>query len=191
MRRAEQDRRADAMKCIETERLRLRDLRETDFPAYAAMCADPEVMKYLGGTLSAEDAWRQLAMLVGHWALRGFGMWAVETREGELAGRVGLHFPHGWPDRELGWALVRTHWGRGYALEAATAARDYAFATSGGRAWSATCTPRTRGRFVWRNASVRGRLVPWTFAAIACWCSPIRRITVVPANVVWPYRVSF
>ena len=113
---------------IETERLRLRDLREIDFAAYAAMCADPEVMRYLGsGPLSAEDAWRQLAMFAGHWVLRGFGMWAAETRDGELVGRVGLHFPHGWPERELGWALAREHWGRGYALEAATAARDYAF----------------------------------------------------------------
>jgi len=113
---------------IETERLRLRDLRATDFAAYAAMCADPEVMKYLGsGPLSAEDAWRQLAMFLGHWSLRGFGMWAVETREGEFVGRVGLHFPHGWPDRELGWALAREHWGRGYAFEAAVAARNHAF----------------------------------------------------------------
>jgi ribosomal-protein-alanine N-acetyltransferase len=113
---------------IETERLRLRELRETDFPAYAAMCADPEVMKYLGGgPLPAEDAWRQLAMFAGHWALRGFGMWAVETREGEFVGRIGLHFPHGWPDRELGWAIARAHWGRGYAFEAAAAARDHAF----------------------------------------------------------------
>jgi RimJ/RimL family protein N-acetyltransferase len=42
-------------------------------------------------------------------------------------GRVGLHFPHGWPDRELGWALARKHWGRGYAFEAAVAARNHAF----------------------------------------------------------------
>jgi len=77
--------------------------------------------------LSAEEAWRQLAMFLGHWTLRGFGMWAVETRDGGFMGRVGLHFPAGWPDRELGWAVAREHWGRGYALEAAKAARDYAF----------------------------------------------------------------
>jgi RimJ/RimL family protein N-acetyltransferase len=113
---------------IETERLLLRDLRASDSAAYAAMCADPEVMKYLGsGPLSSEDAWRQLAMFAGHWVLRGFGMWAVETRDGEFVGRVGLHFPHGWPEREIGWALARPHWGRGYAFEAAVAARSYAF----------------------------------------------------------------
>lgn len=113
---------------IETERLRLRDLREDDAAAYVQMCADAEVMRYLGGgPLSAADAWRQLAMFVGHWTLRGYGMWAVETREGEFIGRVGLHYPLGWPDRELGWALARAYWGQGYAVEAAGAARDYAF----------------------------------------------------------------
>jgi RimJ/RimL family protein N-acetyltransferase len=113
---------------IETKRLLLRELREDDAPAYAQMCADPEVMRYVGGELlSADDAWRQLAMLVGHWTLRGFGMWAVEDRAGDFVGRVGLHFPLGWPERELGWALARKHWGQGYALEAAAAVRDHAF----------------------------------------------------------------
>lgn len=113
---------------IETQRLRLRELREADAAAYVQMCADPEVMRYVSGDpLSADDAWRQLAMLVGHWTLRGFGMWAVETRDGEFVGRVGLHFPLGWPEREIGWALARPCWGRGYAFEAAAAARDHAF----------------------------------------------------------------
>lgn len=113
---------------IETQRLRLRELREDDAEAYVRMCADPEVMRYVSGDpLSADDAWRQLAMLVGHWTLRGFGMWAVETREGEFVGRVGLHFPLGWPEREIGWALARPCWGHGYAFEAAAAARDHAF----------------------------------------------------------------
>jgi RimJ/RimL family protein N-acetyltransferase len=113
---------------IETQRLRLRELREDDAAAYVRMCADPEVMRYVSGSpLAADDAWRQLAMLVGHWTLRGFGMWAVETRDGEFVGRVGLHFPLGWPEREIGWALARPCWGRGYAFEAAQAARDHAF----------------------------------------------------------------
>ncbi len=87
-------------------------------------------MRYVGdrGVLSREDAWRQLAMLVGHWKLRGFGMWAVEEREtGAFVGRVGLHYPEGWPDREIAWALARSFWGRGYAAEAARAALAEAF----------------------------------------------------------------
>jgi RimJ/RimL family protein N-acetyltransferase len=73
------------------------------------MCADPEVMRYVGehGVMNREDAWRQLAMFAGHWQLRGFGMWAVEELgTGAFVGRVGLHYPEGWPDREVAWALA-------------------------------------------------------------------------------------
>jgi len=116
---------------LETERLRLRPFQPNDFDAYATMCGDAEVMRYLsptGEVLSREDAWRQMAMLVGHWQLRGFGMWAVEERaSGRFVGRVGLHYPEGWPDRELGWTLSREFWGRGLATEGARAAAEHAF----------------------------------------------------------------
>lgn len=118
------------MLTLETERLLLRPFRDTDTEAYAAMCADPEVMRYVGerGVLTHDDAWRQMAMLVGHWQLRGFGMWAVEERTTTtFIGRVGLHFPDGWPDKEVAWALARPYWGRGLALEAARAALTHAF----------------------------------------------------------------
>jgi RimJ/RimL family protein N-acetyltransferase len=87
-------------------------------------------MRYVGerGVLSRDDAWRQMAMLVGHWLLRGFGMWAIEERaSGAFVGRVGLHYPEGWPDREVAWALARGFWGRGYAFEAARIALSEAF----------------------------------------------------------------
>ncbi len=87
-------------------------------------------MRYIGdgGPLSFDDAWRQLAMLIGHWELRGFGMWAVEEKAtGSFVGRVGLHYPAGWPEPEIGWVLARRAWGRGYAHEAATAALGVAF----------------------------------------------------------------
>lgn len=119
---------------LDTPRLRLRQFMEADFNDYAALCADAEVMRYVGdrGPLSREDAWRQFAMLVGHWALRGYGMWAVEELpSGAFVGRVGLHYPEGWPERELAWALARAYWGRGYAFEAATAALGVAFDTLG------------------------------------------------------------
>jgi RimJ/RimL family protein N-acetyltransferase len=121
---------------LETARLRLRDFRATDLDQYAALCADPEVMRYVGdrSVLSREDAWRQMAMLAGHWHLRGFGMWVVEERTtGAFVGRVGLHYPEGWPDREVAWALARPFWGRGYATEAARAALGEAF---GRLAWA-------------------------------------------------------
>jgi RimJ/RimL family protein N-acetyltransferase len=116
---------------LQTERLVLRPFRASDIDAYAALCADPEVMKFLsasGNPISRADAWRQMAMYLGHWALRGFGTWAVEERQsGDFVGRVGLHYPEGWPDRELGWTIARRFWGRGYAGEAARAAIDHAF----------------------------------------------------------------
>ena len=120
------------MVTLETERLVLRPFRQTDLEAYAAMCADPEVMRYLGdrAVLNREDAWRQLAMLVGHWSLRGFGNWAVEERaSGQLLGRAGLHYPEGWPEPELNWALDRPYWGQGFAFEAAKAVLAHAFNT--------------------------------------------------------------
>ncbi len=71
-------------------------------------------------------------MFVGHWQLRGFGIWAVEERaSGSLMGRVGLYFPEGWPDRELAWTFARPYWGRGFALEAARAALAHAFGPLG------------------------------------------------------------
>lgn len=115
---------------IQTPRLLLRSFCDTDIEPYAAMCGDPEVMRYLGdrAILSREDAWRQIAMLVGHWSLRGFGSWAVEERAtGNFLGRVGLHYPEGWPDREVNWALARQYWGKSFGFEAAQAALAHAF----------------------------------------------------------------
>lgn len=120
---------------LETEHLILRPFRDADTDAYAAMGADPEVMEFLsadGGLLSRADAWRQMSMFLGHWALRGFGTWAVEEKaSGEFVGRIGLHYPEGWPDRELGWTIARKFWGKGYATEGARASMDHAFVALG------------------------------------------------------------
>jgi RimJ/RimL family protein N-acetyltransferase len=115
---------------LDTDRLRLRAFRNADHAAYAAICADPEVMKYIGTgvTLSAPDAWRSMAGILGHWRLLGYGMFAVEVKAtGELAGRVGFLDPPGWPGFELGWLLGRAHWRKGYATEAARACLAHAF----------------------------------------------------------------
>lgn len=119
---------------LTTERLLLRGLEERDFEAYAAMMADPEVTRFLGdgSPLSRFDAWRQMAMFAGHWVLRGFGIWAVEERAtGAFVGRIGCFEPDGWPGFEIGYALARHAWGRGYAREAAAASLAYARETLG------------------------------------------------------------
>ena len=118
---------------LETERLVLRMFRESDTDAYAEMVGDPEVMRFLGGQpVPRAEAWRNMAMVLGHWQLRGYGMWAVEEKAGgEMVGRVGCWNPEGWPGVEVGWTLRRRFWGRGYATEAARASLGYAFTTLG------------------------------------------------------------
>jgi len=118
---------------IETERLVLRPWRAGDFDAYAALSADAEVMRHLGlppgfgKPQTRAEAWRSLAGVIGHWALRGYGLWAVEERGScALAGRVGVLNPEGWPAMEIAWTLARPFWGKGYATEAARAARAWA-----------------------------------------------------------------
>lgn len=115
---------------LETQRLILRGWGEKDLDAYAEMCGDPEVMRYIGTgkPLSRWESWRNMAMILGHWQLRGYGMWAVEERQsGEMIGRIGCWQPEGWPGFEIGWTLRRAYWGHGFATEGARAAMDYAF----------------------------------------------------------------
>ena len=120
-----------AIPTIETQRLILRGWNEDDLDAYAEMMADPQVMRFLGGPQARADAWRGMASMIGHWALRGFGLWAVERKEdGALMGRVGVQYPEGWPSTEIAWTLGRPYWGRGYATEAAKASLDFGFKTT-------------------------------------------------------------
>ena len=114
---------------LETERLYLRLWQADDFEQYARICADPQVMQYLGGkTYSRLEAWRHFAYLVGHWHLRGYGHWAVEEKaSGNLIGRLGLQNPEGWPGFEIGWTLAQESWGKGYATEGAQRVLMYAF----------------------------------------------------------------
>ncbi|MGH7617366.1 MAG: GNAT family N-acetyltransferase [Gemmatimonadaceae bacterium] len=117
---------------LTTARLMLRPFDPADAAGFAALNADPDVAQFISvdaQPISADDSWRQLAMFIGHWHLRGFGMWAVAEldRPHVLIGRIGAHQPQGWPDIEIGWALSRPHWGRGYATEGASAAMRYAF----------------------------------------------------------------
>jgi RimJ/RimL family protein N-acetyltransferase len=108
------------MLALETDRLTLWMLRESDIDAYAETCGDPEVMRHIGDgqPLSRPMAWRNLAMMVGHWSLRGYGLWAAEERAtGTLVGRLRFENPEGWAGFELGWTLRRAFWGKGYATE--------------------------------------------------------------------------
>ncbi|MEJ2603072.1 MAG: GNAT family N-acetyltransferase [Gammaproteobacteria bacterium] len=116
------------MVVLETERLRLRLPRESDLDPLAAMHADEDTMRYMGGTKDREQTWRSIAMVLGHWQMRGYGMFAVESRaDGTFLGRVGFLYPEGWPGFEIGWLIGSEYRGRGYATEAATTALDWCF----------------------------------------------------------------
>ena len=117
-----------AIPTLESQRLVLRPVRDADLDAYAAMSADPDVMRYIGDgkTMDRNESWRSLAFLLGHWELRGFGMWAVTARgDDRMLGRVGFLQPEGWPGFEIGWQFAKEAWGKGYATEAAQRALQY------------------------------------------------------------------
>jgi len=119
---------------IETARLTLRAWRESDIEPNTAMLADPASGRFITAdnkpVTDAFVGWRNAAIMSGHWALYGFGMFAVEEKStGKFAGRVGPWFPPGWPGFEVGWGIAHEFRGKGYAVEAARASIDWAFAT--------------------------------------------------------------
>jgi RimJ/RimL family protein N-acetyltransferase len=116
---------------VVTERLTLRAFRAGDLDAYAAMQSNPEVMRYLvtGNAATRVQTWYTMLTSLGSWGLRGYGMWAVEeTASGRFVGSVGIFEPLDWPEPEVAYSLDRPFWGRGFATEAAGAARDWLFA---------------------------------------------------------------
>lgn len=116
---------------LETHRFLLREYREADFDDFAAFYATGR-SHFIGGPLTRELAWRGLATHLGHWALRGYGFWAVEEKAtGVFCGHVGLWFPEGWYAPEVGWVMMQHAEGRGVAHECAKAARAHAYGTLG------------------------------------------------------------
>jgi RimJ/RimL family protein N-acetyltransferase len=115
---------------VDTDRLRLRGFAAEDVDGLFQLAQDPLIAAYVAYTNVGlrEACWRSIALWIGHWALRGFGMWAVEERaSGAFIGRIGLWQPEGWPGTEVGWLLGRDYWGKGYATEAARASLDWGF----------------------------------------------------------------
>jgi RimJ/RimL family protein N-acetyltransferase len=119
---------------VETERLLLRPLKVDDLPHLAPIWADPEVMRYIGAgeTCDDERSRELLGHLIEHWDDHGFGLWAVVPKaEQAPVGWAGLavptFLPAVLPAVEAGWLLARSHWGRGYATEAAVASLAFGF----------------------------------------------------------------
>jgi RimJ/RimL family protein N-acetyltransferase len=119
---------------LETERLKLRPWREADIAPNTAMLADPASGRFITAdgkpVTDAWAGWRNAAIMSGHWMLYGVGMFVVEEKStGAFVGRVGPWFPPGWPGFEVGWGIAAEFRGKGYAVEAARASIDWAFAS--------------------------------------------------------------
>ena len=113
---------------LRSPRLLLRAPGEEDFPTYMAFYADADASHFYGGPMSSSNAWKQLAMEVGHWTLKGYGMWSIETlSSSEMIGGCGFWWPSGWPRPELTWWLVKSAQGKGFATEASISAINYAY----------------------------------------------------------------
>jgi RimJ/RimL family protein N-acetyltransferase len=120
------------MTILETDRLILRPPVQADLDDFAAFSADERVARFLGGVQPRSVAWRGMATLAGSWALMGFAMFSViERSSGQWIGRIGPWAPEGWPGTEVGWGLLPSAWGKGYATEAGAACTDWAFDTLG------------------------------------------------------------
>ena len=117
---------------LETARLRLRRVEERDVDALAAMFGDPRYMRFMGDgkLVDRAAAWRAIAGALGHWALRGYGFFAVEEKAvGRFIGWSGVLNPEGWPGIEIAWGIAPDRWRQGFATEAATAVLRYAAGT--------------------------------------------------------------
>jgi RimJ/RimL family protein N-acetyltransferase len=119
-----------AAQIIETERLVLRAHRQNDFNDCLALWTDPDVTRFIGGKPSTrEEVWARILRYVGHWSLLGFGYWAIEDKAtGGFIGEVGFADfrreiePSLAETPEIGWVLLPSTHGKGYATEAAKAA---------------------------------------------------------------------
>ena len=117
---------------LETERLILREWREADFEPLADFFADEANAHFVGGACDHEEAWGKMASFIGHWSLRGYGLWVLQGKaDGAFKGWSGLSYPVGFPEPELGWCLVPDARGKGLACEAAICARAFAYETLG------------------------------------------------------------
>ncbi|SFE49477.1 GNAT family N-acetyltransferase [Roseivivax sediminis] len=111
---------------IETERLVLRELRITDLGDFVAFYADPRT-QFVGGPLDRVQTWQRMLQMAGHWQLQGYGLWvAARATTGEPVGYAGIVHHVDWPEPELGYGIFEAWEGRGYAYEAAFAARHAA-----------------------------------------------------------------
>ncbi|WP_420412451.1 GNAT family N-acetyltransferase [Roseibium sp.] len=120
------------MHSLDSPHFLLRPPSADDFTIYRQFFSDGEASHFYGGPLREDQAWRTLAGHLGHWQLRGYGMWMIVPKEGGAPlGGCGLVWPEGWPRRELTWWLLPEARGNGVAVEASQAAIRHAYDSYG------------------------------------------------------------
>ncbi|GAA6181494.1 GNAT family N-acetyltransferase [Shimia sp. NS0008-38b] len=112
---------------LETKRLILRGPEPEDYPDFKATFASYR-SRFMGGPLNAYETWMLYAAEIGHWNIRGYGMWMIHDKKtDETLGMAGGWFPAKWPEREIAWIIWPDKAGHGYALEATHAVRRYLY----------------------------------------------------------------
>lgn len=116
---------------IETRRLVLKGPEPEDYPDFRATFTSYR-SRFMGGPLNKYETWMLYAAEIGHWQIRGYGMWMIHDKQTmETYGMAGGWFPAGWPEREIAWIIWPDKAGHGYALEATHAARKYFYDEQG------------------------------------------------------------
>lgn len=116
---------------LETRRLILRGPEPQDYPDFKATFSSYR-SRFMGGPLNPYEAWMLYAAEIGHWEIRGFGMWMIHDRQTEKTlGMAGGWFPAAWPEREIAWIIWPDWAGNGYALEATHRVRRYFYEQGG------------------------------------------------------------
>ena len=142
---------------LETERLVLRGPAPTDFEPLIAFLTDQTRAAGFGGYDTRHDAWRWVALSVGHWHIHGYGYFTIEDKAtGQPAGITGIWNPDGWPEPELGWVVFDGYEGRGIAYEAAARAREWAYEALGFTTLTSNIVPGNT-----RSVALAERLGAW------------------------------
>lgn len=115
---------------LNTDRLILRAPNADDYDTYKDFYRDEVASRAYGGPLSDFLAWKKLAADLGHWHLKGFGMWSVEEKQtGHMVGGCGLVWPEAYPRSELTWWIIPSARRKGYASEASQSVIQFAYQT--------------------------------------------------------------
>jgi RimJ/RimL family protein N-acetyltransferase len=116
---------------LTTERLVLRSPQPQDYPDFKATFASYR-SRFMGGPLNAYETWMLYAAEIGHWEIRGFGMWRIHLKDtDETVGMAGGWFPAKWPEKEIAWIIWPDKGGRGFALEATALVRSHLYDDTG------------------------------------------------------------